>query len=159
MRAETSLRRLAEMDVDVYVPRPTPAPASSLAVPHVADAIESTRVAAGVEVFLLADMQTSAAKSLVGDIARALSFARIRCAQSGANDEAALVGAVALVVFGDVQAQAAAAVLPARRQRAINRIVSSEPSALAEEPQAKRALWNELKGMVRALHSIHGLQG
>jgi hypothetical protein len=163
MRNEASLRRLTEMAIDVYVPRAAardvapyavavaeapqaaaaeaPAPASAAAAP----------AAVRVDALLLAD--GAAADALLRDVVRALAFARISAVRGTASDEAALANAAALVMFGEAQVRAAGAALPAQRQRDMGWVVAAEPSALAGDAGAKRALWSELKRMLRGLHA------
>jgi hypothetical protein len=156
MRTDASLRRLAEMGVDVYLPRSTrraadaavPVSASPAAAPVVSRDV-STAVA--VTVLLLAETDSKAAAALLADVKRTLVFARIACAHGSSTDEAAIATAAALVMFGDGQARAVGALLPAQRQREIGWVVSAEPSRLAGDAQAKRALWSELKRMARGL--------
>lgn len=170
MLDETSLRRLAEMGIDVYLPRQAGPAAAWLPAVEVeaaatlsarssahdvsADAPVRSATADHAGVLLLAE--TGAAGPLLRDVQRALRFARIDSGLAASDDEAALGAAAGLIVFGDAQARAVGAVLPAQRQRAIAWVVSAELAALSRDAQAKRALWSELKRLVRALAAPAG---
>ncbi len=163
MLDEENLRRLAEMGIDVYVPRAAAARAAAVVSPATgADGAHA--IAASVpavpgdptaqvqpEVVLLADAVSTGARALVLNIVRTLAFARIACVHREASDEAALAGVRALVMFGDHQVRAAGALVPAQRQREIGWVVGAELAALAADGSAKRALWSELKRMAREL--------
>lgn len=174
MLDEANLRRLAEMGIDVYVPRVAAARAAQAApaaAPAVADPLPAVAAPSSAQpilrahadapvavapteqaaVVLLADTALASANALVTDVVQTLKFARIACAQGVAHDEAALAAASALVMFGDRQARTAGALLSAQRQREIGWVVSAELPALAGDVPAKRALWNELKRMMREL--------
>ncbi|MFC4819520.1 hypothetical protein ACFO6Q_04250, partial [Dokdonella ginsengisoli] len=88
---------------------------------------------------------------LLADVARALRFARLDCTACEAPDEAALQEARAFVLFGEAQVRSLGARLPAQRQREVGWVVTGEAVALAGDAQAKRALWSELRRLVRAL--------
>jgi hypothetical protein len=165
MRDEASLRRLAEMGVDVYLPRAV--------MTRVADAIvvvaAEAQLAGGAarsahaspmeeaantaNVLLLADIDSPRTKTLLADVVRTLKFAHVSCAHAGVRDEAALSVAAGLVMFGEVHARAVGALLTAQRQGEIGWVVSAEPNKLAGSAQAKRALWSELRRMTRQLAS------
>lgn len=160
MLDEDNLRRLAEMGIDVYVPRragvqsPLLAAASGgvrVADKPVADLVDSNAAQVPANVVVLADATTKAARALVANVVHALGFAGITCAHGQARDEASLAAAHALVMFGDRQVRAAGAVVPAQRQREIGWVVGADLSALAADASAKRALWSELKRMARDL--------
>jgi hypothetical protein len=165
MRDEASLRRLAEMGVDVYLPRAAMrAVAEPPAFATDAQAHESMQQArpadaaavldaptAAPAVLLLADVQSPLAGKLLGDVARALRFARIACVPARTRDEAELGTAVGLVMFGEAQARAVGAVLPAERQREMGWVVGAGLSALSVDATAKRALWSELRRMTREM--------
>jgi DNA polymerase III psi subunit len=164
MRTEASLRRLAEMGVDVYVPRGargavdvaspvSVAPSAAADSPRGSDmvAAATAETPATAMVLLLAETGSRGATALLADVRRTLVFARIPCAHVSSGDESAIVTASALVMFGDGQARVVGALLPAQRQREIGWVVSVELSRLAGDAQAKRALWSELKRMAREL--------
>ncbi|MEO5561526.1 MAG: hypothetical protein ABIO49_16290 [Dokdonella sp.] len=170
MRDEASLRRLAEMGVDVYLPRA--AMRAAVALPSgVAEAsvvLASTRQAVSThpttsfakesirsaEVLLLTDVESPVAGKLLADVARALRFARVACTSAHARDESAIGSALGLVMFGDAQARAVGALLPANRQSEIGWVVGSGLAALAVDAHAKRALWSELRRMTRSIAQI-----
>ncbi len=165
MLDEENLRRLAEMGIDVYVPRAAAERAASVASPArsaASDEARATAQSSGTDdgmsaaqaqatVVLLADATSASARGLIADVVRALGFASIACVCSEARDEGALATASALVMFGDRQVRAAGAVLPAQRQREIGWVAVAELATLAGDGSAKRALWSELKRMVREL--------
>jgi hypothetical protein len=145
---DRELRRLAEIGVDVYLPRVVAhAPQATAASPPIA---ATAAVDAG-GVLLLADASNARGAALLAGVVRALAFARIACAQAAVAEESALATARALVAFGDMQARAAGAALSAQRQREIGWVVTAEPATLAGDARAKRALWSELKRVVRPL--------
>ena len=139
MRDEASLRRLAEIGIHAY--RPRRAPAAAVGPDHVRDA--------GAIVLLAA--AAGPAARLVADVTRAIGFARAGCVHLEAADEAVLAAADGLVVLGDAQARAAGRALPALRLSAIGWVAGAEPARLAGDTPAKRALWSELKRMLRGL--------
>jgi hypothetical protein len=140
MLDERSLARLAEMGVDVYVPRAR----STVVAPAPGVAQTRPRVA------LLARAGDTAAKALVLDVGRALKFARVESAVESKPD-ARLGDAAGLVVFGEALAREAGAALPVERQKAVPWVAAGEAGALSGNAPAKRALWSELKRMARAL--------
>lgn len=170
MRDEISLRRLAEMGVDVYLPRAAMRAAAVLpsVVAETPMALASTRQAVpaqattsfakesnrSAEVLLLADVKSPVAGKLLADVTRALRFARIACMPAHARDESAIGAAMGLVMFGDAQARAVGALLPANRQSEIGWVVGSGLAALAVDAHAKRALWSELRRMTRSIAQI-----
>lgn len=152
MRDDASLRRLAEIGIDVYVLRGMPARGSA-AEPIPQQVMEpAARVAdaAAPGIVVLVDAAPRFAR-LLADVERAFGLARIRCTFSARADEATLADAAALVAFGDSHARAAGACLPAQRQGEIGWVVVAEPAAFAGEAAAKRALWSELKRIMRPL--------
>jgi hypothetical protein len=161
MRNEASLRRLTEMGVDVYLPRAAlRAGGAAAAIVAATDSTPATSITStatarqnppGATVALLTDAKSPVAKALLANVARALQFARIACAPVDLRDEAAVSAAAGLVMFGDAQARAVGALMPAQRQREIGWVVSTELALLAADARAKRALWSELKRMMRGL--------
>lgn len=171
MLDESSLARLAEMGIDVYVPlaqeraaaRPAPVemagipappvPQASVAVDPVHSAPRSPISASSVAVVLIAQSETPKQDAMLDDVERALRFARVECRRSADADESVLLEAGALVLFGERQVRSIGARLPARRQREIGWIATGEPGVLAGDAQARRALWSELRRVVRLLGS------
>lgn len=180
MRHEASLRRLEEMGIDVYLPRDargvgaasSPAiaearaadettlrPAAAAANVTPAAVASSTKEVAGTsprgaDVLLLADM-SAATEPLLAAVTRTLAFARVTCARASADDANALATATAraLVAFGEAQARAAGAALSAQRQSQIGWVVAAEVARLRGDALGKRALWGELKRVVRLLRA------
>jgi len=162
MLDERHLLLLAEMGIDVYWPRVAAASSSMPVQPDArADAVREAMPAApepptslsrgepAVAVLLLAEPSSRGGGLLLADITRALAFARVESALAGTADESALSAAAALVVFGDAHARAVGALLPAQRQRELGWIVTGTPALLVGDAQAKRALWSELKRVLR----------
>jgi DNA polymerase III psi subunit len=156
MLDEGSLARLAEMGIDVYLPRvrgeqpraQVPETVSAPALPAVAAEVVAT-VRSGV--VLVAPATAPKPAGLLADVARALRFARLDCTACEAPDEAALQEARAFVLFGEAQVRSLGARLPAQRQREVGWVVTGDAIALAGDAQAKRALWSELRRLVRTL--------
>lgn len=142
MLDEASRRRLAEMGIDVYLPRAsTPAAGAS-----------ATAVAA---VYVLTD---SCEHELPRALARTLAFAGVAAGIARAQD-AELAGASALVVCGPEQARAVGARLDAAQQAAIGWVATGALQHLAGDALAKRALWGELKRLLRQLRAAHLMPG
>jgi DNA polymerase III psi subunit len=160
MRDDTSLRRLAEIGIDVYRPRAAPlrrpdgssADATRSAGAATPPAAPATLAGPNAPhtVLLLAAAVSLPEHALLADIARALSGSRWRCAPAAAPSAKALQGAHALVVFGEAQARAAGALLPAQRQAELGWVAAAELAVLAGDAAAKRALWSELKRLLRS---------
>lgn len=144
---EALLNRLGEIGIDVYLPRTPRTPLAGAATDAPASHTVST-AAQGV-VVLVAQVTGTRVAALVGAIERALVLARVACRRVDAVDEAAFADARALVAFGDAHARAAGRVLSAQRQQEIAWVVTGEPAALAGDARAKRALWSELKRILR----------
>jgi len=160
VRDDASLRRLAEIGIDVYVLRgaavrdavaePVPIQAEDPGA-RVADAAAPGSV-------VLADAQAPRVARMLADVERAFGLARVRCTFGAQASEATLAGAAALVAFGESQARAAGACLPTRRQDEIGWVVVAEPAAIAGNAAAKRALWSELKRIMRPLRGTDRLR-
>lgn len=156
MLDETSLARLAEMGIDVYVPRGTPGLRASViasALPPgdpLPDRAGPATHAVHGRVLVLATIGGTGHKVLMANVVRALRFARIETRPGDVDDEAALVAASALIVFGDTLVRGVGAVLPAQRQREIGFVVAGDLDTLAGDARAKRALWSELRRLARA---------
>lgn len=154
---EQDLRRLAEIGIDVYLPRGTSrcmpaAPAAATTMPAIAPpAVAAPGTPAAGGVLLLGDASSPRGAALLAAVTRALAFARVACVQAGSAEEAALADARALVAFGEARARAAGAALSAQRQREMGWVVAAEAAVLAGDARAKRALWSELKRIVRPL--------
>ena len=167
MRDEASLCRLAEIGIDVYrrrgaLPRDAAAPsevatqrpvqAPARIVAHgdarIADNADAGQAA---DIVVLADAMSKAAQGLLTDVLRALRGAGFVCAHSDAGDRSALARAAAVVILGQAQARAAGAVVSVQRQMAIGWVVGTDASALIGNAGAKRALWSELRRILRRL--------
>jgi hypothetical protein len=155
VRADASLRRLAEIGVDVYVLRDSALRHASVA-PTPGEAADPARAAAvevpAAGIVVLADGAPRSTRVLA-DVGRAFGLARIRCTFVARASEATLAAADALVAFGESHARAAGACLPSLRQQEIGWVVVAEPASLAGNAAAKRALWSELKRVMRPLRA------
>ncbi|HEY0179567.1 MAG TPA: hypothetical protein VGC30_08030 [Dokdonella sp.] len=148
MLDDASLTRLAEIGIDVYLPRGAPAaaiPAQPRAAAPDASAPTAARAAA-----VLIVAETSAARGPLDGVLRALRYAQVDGELAPAPDDTALAAARGLVIFGEARARRIGAGLPAPRQQQIAWVVAAEVAALAGDARAKRALWSELKRLVRA---------
>lgn len=147
-----SLRLLAEIGVDVYVPRA----ASSRAVDAPAAATANApAIAPVVSVdlrIIVAIVGTPSQRiKLLGQVGQALRFARVHAALTDAGDLDAIASMRGLVVLGDALARTLGSGLPTQRQGEIEWVIASEPDTLARSAAAKRALWGEIKRLSRAL--------
>ncbi len=154
MLDEANLRRLAQMGIDVYLPRrPTlamPARGAEVVVASAQTVAPIAKSSAGAHaVVLVADARSGG--RFLADVARALAFAGVGSARICAPDWTALDSAGVVIAFGEVHARAAAALLSAQRQQQVDWIVTGEFAELAGNAQRKRALWTEVKGILRML--------
>ncbi len=151
----SSLARLSEMGIDVYLPRRAPTAAAPPQAIAAASAAPMTQSAAAPSVMagvmLVAQAQTRQESALLADVERTLRFARIACHVGDGADEATLIEAGALVLFGQAHARRVGASLPAQRQGEVGWVVTGELADLARDAQARRALWSELRRMLRQL--------
>lgn len=162
------LSRLSEMGIDVYLPRqahnatppdadPSLASRGDAAATSVMEMAEQPAAAVVPGVLLVAHAQTRREQVLLADVERALRLARIACRIVDGSDEATVREAAALVLFGQARARAVGAGLSAHRQGEVGWVVTVELADLAGDAQARRALWSELRRMLRQLG--HGRQG
>lgn len=156
MLDDVSLLRLAEMGVDVYAPRSVRRTGAEEISAHSSGGVagsEASRVPerALARVVLLARVDDPRAKGLLAQVVRALAFARIDSAIESAVDETQIGDAAGLVVFGDVFVRQAGAVLSADRRKNLQWIATGDSDEIAASGSAKRALWSELRRVVRAL--------
>lgn len=155
MLDDVSLLRLAEMGVDVYAPRSARREAGAERIPadSSAAASEVSRAPerASARVVLLARADDARAKGLLAQIARALAFARVDGVVESAIDEARIGAAAGLVVFGDALVRQAGAALSADRRKNLQWIATGDSAEIAASGSAKRALWSELRRLIRAL--------
>ena len=155
MLDDVSLLRLAEMGVDVYAPRSARRLGAGEISAHPSGVAgsEASRVPAraSARVVLLARAEDSRAKGLLAQVVRALALARV---DGVVESDAARIGdAAGIVVFGDVLVRQAGAVLSADRRKNLQFIATRESAEVAASGSAKRALWSELRRMVRALRA------
>ena len=98
---------------------------------------------------LLARQDTKAARALVASVRRALAFARVESELAAAIDESRLGDAKGIVAFGDVFARDVGARVSASRQAALAWVATGDAATIAVQASAKRALWSELRRLVR----------
>ena len=176
LQADYSLRLLAEMGVDVYLPRraqagaaedppvagsdiaPRSVPMSApLDVRHDAAAAGEQADAASLCVENTAEIillhARGAGARVLADVERSVRMMGWSVRLTDASELAAGLQVRALVVLGEPLARELGAALPAQRQRAVEWIVAAEPVALARSAAAKRALWGEFKRIARVLAS------
>ncbi|MDR2013190.1 MAG: hypothetical protein LBQ20_09180 [Rhodanobacter sp.] len=147
MHDEASLRRLAEMGIDVYVPR-----SMATRAPETPGRAESMNARAEpVDVLLIAGDMAPRVPALITDIERALRCMGVRCLCTETPDAAALAAAAAVIVCGQAHAREIGARIPAQRQREIGWVVTDEWPTLIGHGSAKRALWSELRRVVRSI--------
>jgi DNA polymerase III psi subunit len=159
VRDEMSFDVLAEMGIDVYVLRSTSTveavPAAS--APNVERAKESSsptrdaRAKFATRVVLFTRDDDARSHALLAQIARALVPARIEGAIVSTIDEATLGDAAGLVVFGKASTRQAGASVSGERMKRLQWVAATELSEIAANARAKRALWSELKRVMRAL--------
>lgn len=152
MRDEASLHRLIEMGIDVYVPR-------GVARTSVADlAVEATArevtmaapAASRTRVALVARADDAREETLLAQTRRALAHARV---EASIESDVARLGTdfAGLVVFGKTLARQTGAALPADRAKHVQWIATAELAHIVGDAKAKRALWSELRRMIRLL--------
>jgi hypothetical protein len=152
MRDKASLRRLAEMGIDVYVPRGVAARVpETMARAESMDARSEVDSGKAIDVLLIAGDTTPRVPALLTDIERALRFMRMRYLRTETPDAAALASAAAVIVCGQARAKEIGARIPAQRQCEIGWVVTGEWPTLAGHGSAKRALWSELRRVVRGI--------
>lgn len=156
MLDEVSLLRLAEMGVDVYASRSARREAGTERGPvdSPAAAFEASRplARASARVVLLARGDDARAKGLLAQVVRALAFARVDGVVEAAIDEARIGDAAGLVVFGDALVRQAGA-LSADRRKNLQWIATGDSAEIAASGSVKRALWSELRRVIRALRA------
>ncbi|HNR90910.1 MAG TPA: hypothetical protein PKO41_00660 [Dokdonella sp.] len=144
MLDDYSLRLLAEMGVEVYLPRASSAATIVDAAPPSGAPTANT---AGV-VFVC---PRDAGGRLRSHVLLALRAAGLRVLD---GEDVDLVGdrsVAAVVVLGEACARALGAGLPAPRHAELEWVISGEPAALARGAAPKRALWGEIKRLARTL--------
>lgn len=143
MRDEASLARLEEMGFALYVPRGVRGATSRAPAPSSEPKPSLARVV------LLAREDTKAARALVASVRRALAFARVESELAAAIDESRLGDARGIVAFGDAFARDVGARVSASRQAALAWVATNDAATIAVQASAKRALWSELRRLVR----------
>lgn len=148
MLDDAALRRLAEIGIDAYVPRSARRRGGDVtaAAPEASDGVKP-------RVLVLAQARTKAAERFIADVARAFAPARIACSVAGIANESALAGASALVILGDDLVRAAGAALPGARRDAIGWVAAADSAAVVGDAAAKRALWSEIRRVLRGLRA------
>jgi hypothetical protein len=155
MLDDYGLRLLAEMGIEVYLPRAdTAARGADAALPaenpsHAAPSAATPRAvrSAHGDIFLLG--HESAAKTMLADLLRATRLLGLEVAPGDAKSADSLAHARGLIVLGETLARDLGASLPAQRQNAIDWVVVATPADLARSAAARRALWGEIKRLAR----------
>lgn len=164
MLDDYSLRLLAEIGIDVYVPR---AEAAALARMPIADAparsdvqpgsaagafavkrVPRTDAAATAGILIVCEQHRDS--RLPADLLRCLRMAGLDAAIADAGQVESISAAHGLLILGESLARTLGADMPAQRQNEIAWVVSNEPAVLAQSATAKRALWGEIKRLARA---------
>jgi hypothetical protein len=153
MLDEQSLRRLEEMGIDVYAPRGArrSGEVAQVVLSPRKDALAAPTGSVRARVLLLARAEQARAKTLLANIVRALAFARIDGVIESAIDEARLGDAAGLVVFGDALVRQAGAALSEDRSRKLQWVAAADIGGSAMDAAAKRALWSELRRVIRGV--------
>ena len=147
MRDEASLRRLVEMGIDVYVPRLSRRAGAMPAPGHAAERHDPR-----ARVVVLARAGGDA-QSLLAEIVRALQFARIESIVETSARASCIADAVGLVVFGEALSREAGAAVPVDGRENRPWVAAADLAAVAASGAAKRALWSEIKRLIRVLRA------
>lgn len=139
MLDDYGLRLLAEIGVDVYVPKAVVAPAAGDAAPS---------PLRGSAVVVLSGA-AGACERLVDAIECALRTVGLRPRRDQGTDVDACADAAAVLVLGNERARVLGVVLTAQRQGELEWVVTAAADVLARDPAAKRALWGEIKRLAR----------
>lgn len=156
MLDEYGLQLLAEMGIDVYLPRvsdtglaeraaPAQEPPSALSAKDSGPVPTSRAASAGI---LILGHETAPARMLA-DVRRALRVLGVDAEPGDVRAEASIATARGLLVFGEALARELGAGMPAQRQNELIWIVSAGPRTLARDATAKQALWGEIKRLAR----------
>ena len=160
MLDDYSLRLLAEIGIDVYVPRVEAAGIANEPAAHSVAASHESRAAGSAErvtqinaakpaQFLIVCAQDRDSR-VIGDLLRGLRMARLDAAIADVGQVEIIAAARGLLILGESLARTLGADIPAQRQNEIGWIISSEPAVLAKSAVAKRSLWGEIKRLSRA---------
>ena len=150
MLDEYGLRLLAEIGVEVYLPRaiaggqaasdPT-APAPTL--PETATGHDPV---AASDILILG--HEDAPPRFLADLQRACRLTGL-AVQTSHADVGAIADVRGLIVLGERLARELGAALPAQRQNEIAWVVAAAATTLAGDAAAKQALWGEIKRLAR----------
>jgi hypothetical protein len=152
MLDEYGLRLLAEIGIDVYLPRAVaggqpashaPTNAQAPALPEAA--IRHDSVAASA--ILIVGHESAPARFLT-DLQRACRLAGLS-ARTGACGVETIADARGLIVLGERLARDLGAAMPAQRQNEIAWVVAGAATTLVADAAAKQALWGEIKRLAR----------
>lgn len=151
MLDDYSLCLLAEIGIDVYVPRaqaadPADKPIAQAPVPSE----RMPRMDASPPANFLIVCARDQDSRLPGDLLRGLRMAGLDAAITNAGQVGTIAAARGLLILGESLARSLGAEVPAQRQNEIAWVVSHEPAVLAQSAAAKRALWGEIKRLSRA---------
>ncbi len=164
MLDDYSLRLLAEIGIDVYVPRVEAAARADMtieAAPLRSDLLPGSAAGASAVVpapqthavatadFLIVCAQGRDSRLPV-DLLRCLRMAGLDAAIADASQVESIAAAHGFLILGELLARTLGANMSAQRQNEIAWIVSDEPAALAKSATGKRALWGEIKRLSRA---------
>lgn len=155
MLDDYSLRLLAEIGIDVYVPRAehggarqATGEATAADAPQPVDL--SARVAsAGVVAEIAIVAARGQRENLLKGLMQSFRFAGVESTlvDSGAPDTVLAMSGV--VVLGESLARTFGSGFSAAQHAALEWIMSGEPEAIGRSAQAKRALWGEIKRVSR----------
>lgn len=147
-------RRLAEMGLTaLQLRRPQPQVAGAAATAADASLPVDTRAQsgdAGMSVWLVGDAAAAAALSQLQCVVQATGLS---CRVVASDDLAGqpLEQASGLIVLGDMARQRVAALLPLDVQQALPLVFAEEAAALLGSGHAKRALWQQVRMLVRRI--------
>ncbi|HEV7491370.1 MAG TPA: hypothetical protein VGO25_11220 [Rhodanobacteraceae bacterium] len=158
MLDDAKLQLLGEMGIDVYVSRsarmPSGAAAISQATPTANPAPTGAREGVHARVALVARVQGSSESVLLAQAQRALAFAQVDSVIGDAAESRDFINnARGLVVFGKSLARDVGSALPADRAKCVHWISAAEVASIVGNSDAKRALWSELRRMIRSLRN------
>ena len=157
MLDEYGLQLLAEMGIDIYLPRVAHAgqsggeapaarePSSAAAATGAAHAPAARSASAAILIL----GHEAAPPRLLADLVRALRLLKLDAAPGELQAEASIAAARGLLVLGEALARQLGAGMPAQRQNEIAWVVTAVPAQLARNAAAKQALWGEIKRLAR----------
>ena len=150
MLDEYGLRLLAEIGVEVYLPRARaggqPAGDAAATAPALLEAASRRDPVAASDILILGD--EDAPPRFLADLQRACRLTGL-AVQTSHADVGAIAGARGLIVLGERLARELGAALPAQRQNEIAWVVAVAATTLAADAAAKQALWGEIKRLAR----------